>query len=99
MCGARGARGPPSSNQDAAPHIPPPRCLCVPLSLSWSCYLNSSDFQGEMQQPPRRALQSDGFWGQTGWRPPYVIGGEKELEVTVTLINVLAWGMRLNCLG
>lgn len=58
--------------------------------LCWSCYLNSTGFRGEGQQPPRRALQSDGFWGQTGWRPPYVIDAEKELKVRMAPINTLA---------
>lgn len=41
-------------------------------------------------------MQSDGFWGLAGWRPSYVTGGEKELEVRVALVNVLPLGMRLS---
>lgn len=67
------------------------RYLCCPLSFSWSCYLNGTGFQGEGQQPPRRALPSDGLWGQTGWRPPFVIDGEEELKVRMAPINGLAW--------
>lgn len=89
-------RSVPSRGPHAARHIPPQRRLCLPLALSRSCYLDSSDFRGESQEPPRRAVQTDGFWGQTGWRPSCVTGGEKELEVRMALINALALGVRLS---
>lgn len=76
--------------QGAAYHILRPRCLRLALSFCRSCYLNSAGFQGEGQQPPRRALQSDGLRGQTGWRPPCVIDGEKELKVRMAPIHALA---------
>lgn len=60
------------------------------LDVGLPRYLNSTGCRGEGQQPPRRALRSDGFWGQTGWRPPYVIDAEKELKVTMAPINTLA---------
>lgn len=58
---------------------------CAFLSLCWSRYLHGTG--------PRRAPRSDGFWGQTGWRPPCVIDGEKELGVRVAPIHALALGI------